>query len=52
MGRKVGDEGTVDRRTDEHKKKVTGTPKTQQREKRDTNHLSRFVDLILLHPPW
>jgi len=37
MGRKVGDEGAVDRRTDEHaKNKMTGIPKAQQRENKGT----------------
>jgi len=51
-GQKIGDEGTVDRRTDEHHKKITRERQMYNKRKMTPSHPMRFVALIFLHLPW
>ena len=53
MGRKVGDEGAVDRRIHEHPpKNNSGTPNDDKAGEKTPSRLMRFVDLIFVHFPW
>jgi hypothetical protein len=50
---KVGNEGAVDRRAEEHRKKITREREMHDKEETKTySHLGRFVDLILYYLPW